>query len=432
MKAQRGFYGWNLLAVMWLMTFANNGFPIAGTSIANAYMADDLHLSRSILGFAFAVFQWMTGLPGPLVALCVNKKGVRFTLVLGSLLLVAGSILMAQFVRTGTQAVLAFGVVIGLGFIMSGPLASQPGITRWFVNRRALAISLLLSGTPIGAFVAPVLLTWLIERAHGNWHVAWWLIAVLGAVSALMAALFVKESPAAVGQFPDGASAASLAAAAAAPAVKWPVFRTTEEWTFAEVLRSSTLWLILVSAFGVSAAYYLFLAHGVMHFRDLGHSPAQVAASFSVLALFQLLGILLMAALGDRIEPRLIMAMSMLACGVGMMIALKATGPAGLYLCTAVLGLGFGSFVSSMMTIPANYFGGKAYASVIGLLGAVGCTVGAGASYGAGYVYDHFGSYSLAFHLSSLFCLIGFVILLFMKAPIRRTSQPMIMAASSQ
>ena len=73
--------------------------------------------------------------------------------------------------------------------------------------------------------------------------------------------------------------------------------------------------------------------------------------------------------------------------------------------------------------------GEKAFASVIGLFAAVGCTVGAGASYGAGYVYDHFGSYSLAFNASSLLCFIGFGILLLMKAPVRKAPQPMTVAA---
>jgi MFS family permease len=429
MKAQSGFYGWKLLVAMWIIMVANCGFPLMGVSVAGAYMAVNLHFSRSTLGLAFGVFQLMTGLPGPLVALSVNKKGVRFTLLLGSLLLVAGSILMTQFVRTGAQVVIVFGVVVGLGYIMGGPLAAQPCIARWFVNRRALAISLLLTGIPIGSFVAPPVVTWIIQGAHGNWHAAWWLIAALGAVSALMAVLFVKESPAAVGQFPDGATAASHIAAAAAPAVKRPVFRTTEVWTFAEVLRSPAFWLVLISALGFSTAYYLFLAHGVIHFRDLGYSPAQAAASLSVLALFQLLGTLLVAALGDHIEPRLIMAMSMLACGAGMMMALKANGPAGLYLCAVVLGLGIGNALPCMMTLAANYFGEKAYASVVGLLAVSGCTAGAGASYGAGYVYDHFGSYSIAFYSSSMLCLVGFVILLLMKAPARKAPHPMIMAA---
>src|SRR5208283_3795472 len=146
----------------------NFSFPVVGPSVINAYMAADLHLSRSTLGLSFAVFQWMAGIPALLVAMCVNRKGVRFTLTLGSLLLVLGAVVMALFVRTGAQAVLAFGVIIGLGVITGGPLASQAGISRWFVNRRAFAISVLLSGGSVGAFIAPTAVNRVIEACHGS------------------------------------------------------------------------------------------------------------------------------------------------------------------------------------------------------------------------------------------------------------------------
>ncbi len=120
MKTQASFYGWKLVVVLWLILFANMGFPMAGGSIANAYMASDLHLSRTTVGLAFAIFTWMVGLLAPLVALIVNKKGVRFTLLVGSLFLLAGSIIMALFVHTGAQLIAVFGVLIGLGSITGG------------------------------------------------------------------------------------------------------------------------------------------------------------------------------------------------------------------------------------------------------------------------------------------------------------------------
>ena len=45
-------------------------------------------------------------------------------------------------------------------------------------------------------------------------------------------------------------------------------------------------------------------------------------------------------------------------------------------------------------------------------------------------MYDHFGSYSLAFHVCPMFCVVGFVILLLMKAPVRKVLQPRIIAAA--
>jgi MFS family permease len=93
-------------------------------------MADDLHFNRSTLGLIFATFSWMSGMLGPVVTVCVDKRGVRFTLVLGSTIAALGAVLMATFVHTEVQAVAVFGVMMGLGFSIGGPLAAQAGIVR--------------------------------------------------------------------------------------------------------------------------------------------------------------------------------------------------------------------------------------------------------------------------------------------------------------
>jgi MFS family permease len=101
MTRQTGFYGWKLLSVFWLILFTNFSFPLYGASVINTYMAADLHLDRAALGVAYGLFQWMVGLPAPLIAICINKRGVRFTMALGCLTVIAGALLMAFFVRTG-------------------------------------------------------------------------------------------------------------------------------------------------------------------------------------------------------------------------------------------------------------------------------------------------------------------------------------------
>ena len=429
MKTRSSFYGWKLAAVLWLILFANMGFPMAGGGIANAYMASDLHLSRTTVGLAFAIFTWMTGLPGPLVALIVNKKGVRFTLLLGSLFLLAGSIFMALFAHTGAQLVGVFGVVIGLGVIAGGQLAALAGISRWFVKHKARAISLISTGPVSGAVVAPPVLIYLIQSSHGNWRMAWWLVAALSAAAALLTALFVKEWPADLGQLPDGDADAADEAAPAASGKRRKVFRTSEDWSLAEVLRTPALWWMMVSYLGFGAGFTLFGAHGVLHLRDLGLSPAHVASSLSLFAFLALCGTLFVGAVGDYIEPRLILAVSLLACGIGLLMVLKANITASLYLYPVFLGLGFGTAIPCTLTVLPNWFGNKPYASLVGITGAVGFTVGAIASYGAGYAYDHFHSYGLAFYPCALCCFMGFVILLFVRPPVRRAPNPLPMVA---
>jgi sugar phosphate permease len=419
---QTTFYGWKLLAVLWFVLFANFAFPLSGSSVINAYMAAGLHFDRSTLGFAYAAFYWLHGIPAPLIAICVTKKGVRFTLTMGGALVAGGALIMATVVRSSAQVDVVFGVMIGLGVVAGGTLPSQAAVARWFVRKKARAISLLLTGSGIGGIVAPPLLNRVIAASGGNWRAGWLVVSGLSAAATLLTLWFVKERPSDVGQEPDGGVALANPGSAGAK-VSQRFYQTTENWTFAEILRSPTMWLFLIASLGYSTGFPAFLAHGVVHLEDLGHSAAGAAFSLSVMALFSLIGHLVVAAIGDYINPQLIWSAGLFLFGAGIFLAVRATGTVGLYLYAVLLGMGYGSLVPSMMTVPVNYFGHKAYPSIVGLILAVGTTVGAIGAYLAGYGYDHFGSYAPAFYLIAGLCVGGSVLLMFMKPPVRRAAK---------
>ena len=149
------FYGWKLLVVLWVVVFVNLAFPIYGSSVVNAVMMRDLGLDRQTLGLLFSLFTILSGLPGPLVALCVDRFGIRRTLFAGSLLVSSGSVLMATLVRSGLGAALAFGLLVGTGVAAGGMLGAQAGLARWFVRRRALALSIMSTASGVAASSRP-------------------------------------------------------------------------------------------------------------------------------------------------------------------------------------------------------------------------------------------------------------------------------------
>src|SRR5271156_1159082 len=85
------FYGWTMLAALWGVMFLNLGFPAYGPAVINAAMAKSVGLHREALGNMFMIYMIMSGLPGPLVAMSVNRFGVRKTLTLGSAFIVSGA-----------------------------------------------------------------------------------------------------------------------------------------------------------------------------------------------------------------------------------------------------------------------------------------------------------------------------------------------------
>ena len=335
----QGFYGWKMLAVMCIVLFANSGFPMYGGSVVNTYMAASLHFHRSELGLVFALFQFMLALPAPLAAICINKKGVRFTLVLGTFLIVAGALVMAVLVRNPIQAYLGFGIIIGLGSLAGGPLTAQAGIARWFVKRRALAISLILTGGAIGGLIAPLLLNWIIESFHGNWRVAWWFVAGITFVAALLALFFVKEWPSDVGQLPDGASSAEPGPSAAPSNARAAVYRTTEQWTFAEVAHVDLLAALLVRS-GIPHRVY------PLSCPRCGSSPGPglYTSAGRLLAFVDDAGFFAQHAAGGSLGTisnlACCWAAAMLLFGGGMLLFVHPTGALGLYLYAILLGAG--------------------------------------------------------------------------------------------
>ena len=418
--SKAGFYGWKLLAAFWVILFINLAFPAYGSSVINAFMVTDLALDRRTLGLMVSVYMVMSGLPGPLVAMYVNRFGVRATLVTGSSILMLGALGMATIVDTGTEAVVVFGFLVGLGVMSGGALAAQTGTAFWFVRRRALAISLILSAGGIGGFIAARAMNSLITAFDGNWRAGWWLIVAMTLVSIVVAAVFVKEKPADLGQFPDGGAAGDVIGARKNSS---RVHITDEEWTFGEVLRSPALWLLLFCSLGMSGGFTQAMAHAVVHLQDLGNTSDQAAKSFSILVVSTLLGKLMLGVFGDRIDPRYLWAVAVAAFGVGLLVLIDATTPLKLYIYAICIGAGFGGGLVCMMTVMSNYFGSKAYASVIGITLAVQTTIGASASFIAGDLYEREGSYTLAFIGTAVLCFAGALLLLVIRPPKRPRTQ---------
>ena len=424
------FYGWKLLAACWVIMFLNLGIPAYGASGLNALMAPALHLDRRALGLLFSAYMVMSGLPGPLVAMSVNRLGARRTLMLGSVLLIAGALLMATIVNSFRLALLAFGLLVGSGVATGAALASQAGLARWFVRKRALVLSILYSSGAIGGFVSGRVLDRVVTLYGGNWRAGWWLIAALSALACLVAALFVKESPAELGQFPDGAAAATANVAIASAAVHVPGFRTTEEWPYARALASPAYWLMVTSLLGVSCGYTLYLAHGFVHLRDLGHSASEAWQAISVLAVSGLIAKVLVASLGDRLDPRYLWALFQLSFGAGMWLVVSAHSHASVLAFAVCLGIGFGGGLVCLMTVLSNYFGTRPFASLAGLAVAINTTLSAITPYLAGWLYDSGRGYGGSFYFLSVWCVIGGVALLILRPPLLNRHAPMARRAS--
>lgn len=419
---KRRFYGWKLLAVFWILVLVNLGFPMYGSSVINPVMMRDLNLDRRTLGLLFSLYTIMSGLPGPLVAVCVGRFGVRATLIIGCSLIASGSILMATSVSTGLHAALAFGVLIGVGVAMGGIISTQAGLARWFVRKRALVLATLSTASGVGGFLAAPLLNRVIASAGGNWRAGWWFIAAFSALAALLALVSVKEKPEDLGQEPDGGT--GLTEQHVKHKIRpgrFAVHITTETWSHREAITNPIYWLLLASQMGMTCGYMVFLAHGVVHLQDLGHSRDAGSWAISMMALTGLAGKAIIGSLGDRIDPRYIWGGFVAVFGTGLLLALHADTSLLLIVSASCLGIGFGGGMVCSAAVISNYYGIRTFAALIGLTIAVNTSFSSIAPSIAGWLYDQGYGYKGVFYALMVWCVLGSALLLNLKPPFRKT-----------
>jgi len=422
MAGDRKFYGWILVAVLWVIYFFNGPFSMVGGSIINVYMIKELSIDRTTLGLGFTMMSLFMGLPAGLIALCINKKGIRLTLFIGSLILVLGAFLMSQVVSRGWHYVLVFGVVLGSGIGFGSVMPVQTGITFWFKRNRALAMSVVLTAGGMGGFIAAPLLNKIIVAANGKWRVAWLSIAGMSLFAAFFSLLFVKNRPSDMGQLPGGIDVEAPSSSDIDAGQANRVHQTTEDWRIKDVLKTATIWIIFLAGIGFIIPWMTCLAHGILHLKDMGIGTDQAAMAVGYMLFFSILGRLLGGFFGDRIEPRIVCGVGLFFQMVGVLFLVKAGSMSMVYLYAIFLGTGFGATFVCLPTMSGNYFGAEIFASLQGILYPINIVFGAIAPYLAGWIYDNQGSYALAFYVSAALAGAAGVLLFFAKPP--RTRAP--------
>lgn len=142
----------------------------------------------------------------------------------------------------------------------------------------------------------------------------------------------------------------------------------------------------------------------------------------SILPISGLLGKVVTGTLGDRIEPRFIWGASMVCMAIGMAIGVKATTNIELYATAILLGAGNAAAYVCMITLLANYYGQTSYASLMGVVFVFLTLVASTVPILGGMVFDHFGSYALAFYPAAAICFLGGLVMPFVKFPVRALS----------
>jgi len=423
MVGRKIYYGWIVVAALLLIMTSICGYLMFATAVVDAQMILDLKFSREVLGLMVGGFSLVSGVSGPAIALLVSRFGTRVMLATFSIGLVVCSLCMTAIVQPW-QAIVVFSL---MSLCLPGTMmAVQTCTVRWFVKRRALALALVMSGFALGGGIFSPVAALLMERS-GSWRAGWWLGIGLGGVAFVLALLVVREYPQSMGLLPDG----GVADGERTPATSSSAVMRPPKWKLAEtvavlkvVARTPAYWSIVALTL-CSVAVALYRSHGIVHLRDVGFTAQGTAASLSIFTAAMLASKVIAGLLGDHIEMRFIAGGGMVLGAVGLWLLIGADASRSLTVMAIALGLGFGLINVALPTLYANYFGVAIFPLLIGIGTFLSAPLGMVINWGAGATYDRFHSYTAAFGISALACLLAALVVIAFGAPPKKVAAPL-------
>jgi MFS family permease len=401
---RRIFYGWYIVAGVFVITMTTSGLAFYNLSILLAAFVAERGFPVSLASSATATFFIASGIGGVISGRLVERIDARFVIATGA---TVGALALASVgsLRELWQ-LYAFHVVFGLCHGASGLVPLTTLVARWFSARRALAFSIASTGLSFGGIAVAPLVALLIERLGLAGAAPWMGLALcLGTLPVTL--IVLRPRPAAMGLEPDGAVPAEGAPVAPQPAV-----------AFGEARRSRYF-------FAVSVAYLFLLGAqvgAIAHFYRLASTRTGVATAalaLSVLAGSSTVGRLLGGWLMLWIPswPFALVLMVMQAAGLAVLAV--AEDRAQILTGTVLFGVTMGNSLMMHPLLLAERFGTRDYGRIYSTSQLVTVVGVAGCPPLIGLLYEASGGYAVPFLAVAGLTLVGLGVLGFFGAPRR-------------
>ncbi len=434
-RARGTFYGWKLVGVAVFMLALMSLTVFQGLGTYLVALERGFGWSRTQLSIAFSLARGESAVIGPFEGWLIDKLGNRTMILIGYVVMGIGFIWFSQIELLGNLSLLGwlefilvdlFGMVesvdqklvhfyiafmiVTLGSGLGGWLAMVSLVNNWFVRKRSLAIATAMSGVHIGAFmVFP--LAWGIDN-HG-FQVTTLIIGIVLLATVGPVVKAVRNRPEDMGLTPDG----DRDSRAAGSSKENTDADDEPEFTVAQALRTSAFWTLTIVHLSSTISIVTLSIHLAPKLTDMGFSLTSAALVPVVYTSVALPAQFIAGTVADRFPTPLVTFVFLLFQSAGILVIAFAESAPMAYLFAVLYGIGFGGRIPLLTTIRGEYFGRKAFATIMGLSQFPNNIAMIFAPLFAGFMYDRYESYFIPFLTFSILAFMGALLMLTVRKP---------------
>lgn len=385
------FYGWVIVAVMAATGAVSMGMGSLNFGLFIKPMGDELGIGRAAFGWAQTARQGASSATSPLIGWLLDRYGSRVMLPVAALA-TGGALIGLAYVTSAWHLVVLF-VVMGLvGMSGPGALVTTVPVLKWFVRNRGKAVAYVGLGIPVGALLFIPLTQVLINEI--GWRGAWIVLAIIGIVVIVpLAAIFVRRQPEDVGLVPDG-DTPDVGKDGDGSGVRAVVDEVS--WTVREVVRTTTLWRLVIVFSMVQLATGTVALHRIAAFMDRGMDPTLISFATAFDAVAAGGSTFLFGMLVRWVPARFLGGFGFSMLAGASVLTIYATNLPIMFVSMWIFGMGIGGMMFLNNFIWADYFGRGSVGGIRGLANPINLVIGGIGAPAAGYVRDWTGSYDPA------------------------------------
>jgi len=406
------FYGWRMVGAAFGIQFLLAAFLMQAMGLYIAILSEEMGWSKTTLSGAAALQSVESAIIGPLLGWMMDRIGPQLMVRWGMAMFSAGLLVLSQVHTVGVFYLSA--ILMAIGASLGGYFPLSVALVHWFEKFRARALSLMSLGLAMGGLAVPAM-AWCM--AHWGWRNTSIGSGLLVLCVGLPLARIIRRRPEDHGEHVDGLD----------PAIQHALHEAGQsasdpqtEFTASQALRTRAFWLL---AMGHGLALLVVSAvnvHAITHMKEgLGYSVSTASWVVLVMTCFQVGGVLLGAAMGDRFEKRKVAALCMLAHALGLLCLTFGISMPMLMGFAVLHGIAWGLRGPFMQAIRADYFGRNAIGMILGLSAAIIALGQIGGPMIAGMMADLTGNYQQGFIVLAALSALGSFTFIWATKPVR-------------
>ena len=375
------FYGWWIVLACFFIGLYVGGTIFYGFTAFFEPIRREFGWTYTQISLAASLRGLEMGIFAPFVGFLADRFGSRKLILWGTILVGFGLVLLSL-----TQSLAMFYgsfLIIAFGAGGCAVVVTMTVVANWFHRQVGIALGVMMSGVGASGLMLPFIVR-LID-AFG-WRTTFIILGLGMWILGIPLSFVIRNRPEQYGYLPDGAASSD----------SMPDIKTRNKGSnigLREALRKRSFWYInsieLIRMMTVLAV----ITHVMPYLSSLGISRSSGGLIAGAIPLFSIIGRFGFGWLGDAVDKRYVMALSLCLMSIGLLVFSYVEVIWVVFVFLLLFSPGYGGGMVLRGAILREYFGRDSFGKILGIT--MGCSA-AGGIIGptlAGWVFDTVGSY---------------------------------------